>query len=270
MTFYILLFLTGLLGGFIGGLIGVGGGIIFIIILPQALTHLGVQPAELAQYQIANSLVAMMAASFSANYTHIKGKNFWPKQIVSISVTAMLTGLLTQYYIVNTPYYDKTTFNIIILILLGYMVLRTIMFARSPGTAQPGDIPAYKLSLVGLVSGVVTSLSGLGGGIIIIPLLNTVFKLPVTAAQSISMGTIGIMATAVSIGNVFAHPAGPHIAGSYGYIVLPVALPLAFGVALTSSLGVTTSKKLPSHVISYTFSAFIMLTILKTIWELVK
>lgn len=268
MPFYFLLYLAGLFGGFIGGLIGIGGGIVFILILPQALAYLGVPAAELTQYQVANSLFAMVFSSLVANISQIKARNFYPRQVMFIGAAAVFTGLLVQHYIVNTTWYSKEAFNIVMLVLLVYMLFRTLVFAHHNGTAEVTELPVQRLLLVGLVSGSVTSLSGLGGGIVMIPMLNTMLRLPVKAANSISMGVIGISALVVTIKNLYAVPRLPFHDYNIGYIIFPVALALSLGTVTTGSLGVLVSKKLPSYAISYTFSVFIGITILKTIWEL--
>ena len=266
--FYLLLFIAGLFGGFVGGLIGIGGGIIFILILPAALAQIGVPAEELTQYQVANSLFAMVFSSLAANYSQIKAKNFFPKEVAIIGASAVVSSLILQYTVVNTPLYDKHSFNIVVLVLLSYMLLRTLIFARREGTVTPALLPRKKLVWVGLVSGSVTSLSGLGGGIVIIPLLNTLLKLPVKAANSISMGVIGISALVVTVSNLYAVPRLPFHHYNVGYIIFPVALALSAGVISTGSLGVRVSKKLPAYAISYIFSGFIGITILKTLWEL--
>jgi uncharacterized membrane protein YfcA len=50
MEFYLLLFLAGLAGGMISGLLGVGGGLIYILILPIAFSYIGIPNQEIAQY----------------------------------------------------------------------------------------------------------------------------------------------------------------------------------------------------------------------------
>ena len=76
MENYILLFLLGVIGGFLAGLIGIGGGVMYVLILPYLLVQMGFPEAEIVQFTIANSLVGTLFASFSANVVLIKQKNY--------------------------------------------------------------------------------------------------------------------------------------------------------------------------------------------------
>jgi uncharacterized membrane protein YfcA len=62
---YFFLCLIGLIGGFLAGLIGIGGGVLYILILPYLLIELNYPAAEIVQFTIANSLVGTMFAALS-------------------------------------------------------------------------------------------------------------------------------------------------------------------------------------------------------------
>ena len=89
----ILLILSGLIGGFLAGMLGVGGGIIYILILPSALSNAGVCDEQLVAYTIANSLFAIFIASFSANIRSILNNTFMYKEVLSIGVLNVIFGI---------------------------------------------------------------------------------------------------------------------------------------------------------------------------------
>jgi uncharacterized membrane protein YfcA len=58
------------------------------------------------------------------------------------------------------------------------------------------QVPAARLALIGLVAGVFSALFGVGGGIVIVPLLVALVAFPIHAATATSLGAILVTATA--------------------------------------------------------------------------
>ena len=58
------------------------------------------------------------------------------------------------------------------------------------------QVPAVRLALIGLVAGVFSALFGVGGGIIIVPLLVALLAFPIHAAAATSLGAILVTAGA--------------------------------------------------------------------------
>jgi uncharacterized membrane protein YfcA len=267
-TLYLILFLTGILGGFLGGLIGIGGGIIFVLILPQALAIEGVMPNEIAQFSVANSLFAILFSSIASNISLIKNKNIFPKEVLIIGLVSVITAFIVLKGFVNTPAFDKTTFNFIVIGLMCFMLVRTLLSTKNIATQLTPKVSNAKLASLGLLSGAIAPLSGLGGGIIIIPILNGVMKLEVRTANSISLGVIGITSLFTTIINLNEHPQSHLENGQIGYISLPIALLLSVGVFVGSPYGIKLGKRLQAKTINYIFAAFIALSICKKLFEL--
>jgi uncharacterized membrane protein YfcA len=270
VTDFFFLFLAGLVGGFLGGLLGIGGGIIYIIVIPVTLQHLGVPMNELVQYTIANSIVATLFSSASANYYLIRSRNFHLPEVLIISGFSVITAMLVLHGIVNTYWYSRGTFNLIIVLLLLYMLLKTLVnvFKTLPSENMEPEGRRLKLGLAGLASGAVSALSGLGGGVIIIPILNSVFKMDIKKANSISLGVIGITSFTMTISSLLESPRYPFYYYNVGYVIFPVVLALSVGVIIASPFGVKASNLLSSKLIGYLFSFFLALVILRKIIEL--
>ena len=269
MVTFLYLFLAGLVGGFVAGLVGIGGGIVYIFIIPLALRFMGAPEQEIAQYTIANSIFAIFFASASVNYTQIKMKNFYLRPVLIIGAFAVVSSLLTLQFIVNTSWYSVKVFNIVVIILLFYMLAFTLFSAKKNYRFPLDKLKIWHYALVGLTSGVVASVSGLGGGIVIIPMLNTLMKIDIKKASSVSSGVIMISAIVMTLFNMLETTRSSFQNYNIGYIVFPVVFALAAGVILASGFGVRTAAKLSSKNISYIYAFFLTIVIFKKVIELI-
>jgi len=114
-----------------------------------------------------------------------------------------------------------------------------------------------------MAGGILAALSGLGGGSVVVPILNLGFKMDIKRAKAISLGMILLSTAVITLFNMLETPRLPYNGPHWGYLVWPVALPLSIGVAVASPLGVMVGKRLPSKVISYIFAIFLALVIIK-------
>ena len=93
---------------------------------------------------------------------------------------------------------------------------------------KSNDIREKELSLssasVGIGAGSVAILSGLGGGTIMIPILNSGFKMDLLKAKSISLGAILLSSLAATIFNWFELSSSGYTNQSHGFIVYPLVL----------------------------------------------
>ena len=259
---HVYLALAGLVGGFLSGLLGIGGGILYIIILPIALTGLGVPENELVQYTIANSLFGTLIASLSGTYSLFRQGEFYLKEVLILGVASVLTGLLSLEFIVNTPFYSQRAFNIIVILVLAFIFVKTIMRAkREPAYDENHPRKNLLLAASGSGGGLIASLSGLGGGAIIVPMLNIGMRMDIKMAKSISLGVIVLSSLSMTIFNTFEKPVYDVNYYNTGYLVWPVMLALSVGVLIGSPFGVVTARRWPAHIISYIFSVFILIVI---------
>lgn len=269
MLDYFFLFAAGLAGGFLAGLLGIGGGIIYITILPLLFVHYGLPEEQLVQFVVANSIFGTLFAALSGNIAQLKSRNFFPKQVLMVGVTAVMASLLTLHFVVHTPWYSEEIFNIIVIALLVFILYKTLKNVQVVRFEEAGEHPV-KLLLTGLAGGTIAALSGLGGGVIMVPLLNLVLKFDIKKAKSISLGVIFISAFFMTLFNMNAEVASidmndmPHM----GYIVYAIALPLGIGVVVGSPLGVKVGNKMSSKRIAYLFSVFVCIIIVNKIYEL--
>ncbi len=268
---YILIFVAGLGGGFLAGLLGIGGGVIYILILPLALREVGVAEQEIAQYVIANSIFGTMAASLFASITLIRDKDFYWKEVLVVGMSGVVVSYLLLFFFVNTPYYSERNFNIAVIVFMvlilftSFNISKYQLFFKNPVS----NVKAWHI-FTGGTAGAMAALSGLGGGTVVVPLLKSGQHMDIRQAKSISLGVILITSALMTVFNILDEPVQDFEGSSLGYIVFPVALPLSLGVVLSSPLGVRVSKKISSRIISYIFAAFLLLVIIRKAIALIQ
>lgn len=255
--------LFGLLSGIIGGFLGVGGGTVFVPVLTAYYAAYVGFGSEFVVFVIGNSLFLTMVSGISGTWKQISIKNFYPTDTWMVGGMGAVTALLTSVLLQGVSWYKKEQFALIFTLLLVPLVVRLVM--RKSYTAfesqQKGD--KTKLLLVGALSGIVSAMSGLGGGVVMVPLLSDVLKYPVKKAASISLGAIAIMAlTTVSFYSLQV-PNWRVSEWQIGLLALPAVLPMAVGVLLAAPYGVRLAQIVSPRTMKVFFVLFFILVILQ-------
>jgi uncharacterized membrane protein YfcA len=113
-----------------------------------------------------------------------------------------------------------------------------------------------RLILIGLVAGFFSALFGVGGGIVIVPLLLLVANFDLRPAAATSLAAIGITATAGVITYVVHGQVEPAYAALLG-------LPAAAGAAFGSSL----LQRVPVRTLSFLFAALLAAIAIRMLLE---
>ena len=104
-----------------------------------------------------------------------------------------------------------------------------------------------RLLLIGLVAGFFSALFGVGGGIVIVPLLLLVAHFELRNAAATSLAAIGITAAAGTVTYAIHGDVEPVYAAFLG-------VPAAFGALA----GTTLQQRLPVRTLSYLFAALLV------------
>ncbi len=262
-----LIFLAGIAGGLLAGLLGIGGGIIYIMILPIALKHVGVASSDLIEYTIANSVLTIFFATAVGMVMHWVRKEFYWKQISILSLTSIACSLLTLHYFVHQMNYSIQHFNVVILVLLLIILIKSFK-PIAPQNTLPKKHQPLKLMAIGIIGGVVTAISGLGGGVVFVPLLLYFTALDIKMIKVISLGVIMFTSFAVSLYHMVQPVPELLTTSTIGYLVLPVTFPLVLGVMIGSPIGVRLSLKLKSHQMQWLFAIFVIFVVIKKIIDI--
>lgn len=259
------LFLLGSLGGILAGLLGIGGGVIYVLIFNHYLHKIGISDAFIVPSIIANSMFAILFAGLSGSYKQWKNKNFFPKEMFIAGLSASVSSIFFSYIISKGNWYTKESFSLFFIILLVLIAIRIFTQRKKIELEENKNVSINSLSLTGIVSGTIAAFSGIGGGVIIVPILTDLIKLPIKKATSISLGVISIMAFFTSLFNGVNNFSSSTDAS---LIIFSLALPVAIGSLIASPVGVQLATKLKPSQIKVVLFLFLVSVILKMLMEL--
>lgn len=243
----ILLLLLGMLVGFYSGLLGTGGNVFLIPALEVLFIRYGIEGTELVKFIIAQSLFITIFLSMSVSYRQYRVGNFHFREIITVAIPGMITALIATHFIKESNWYDEFYFKIVFLFILILLAVRMIFFKGKIREATPGGRRQMntKLIILGAMTGIITSVSGLGGGVLLIPYLTDVTYFPLKKASSISIGVIMFLALAVSASYATTEASQIHhvLPWQMGYISVAFAIPILIGVLIASALGVKVAQR---------------------------
>lgn len=261
----LILFVGGSIGGLLAGLLGVGGGIIFVVILSFYLEKIGVPESALVPAILANSLFAIFFSGISGSIKQYLAKNFFPKEIIQTAIPAAFSSIAVTYLINSGHWYTRERFTIFFLALLSFIAYRILKGRKQEGLPELPEKQGigYRL-FIGFFTGIISAFSGIGGGVIMIPFYTELMHFNLKKATGISLGVIMVMSGMLSAYTLcFEHALQLNLPYTMGLLVFPVVLPLVIGTVLFAPYGVTLSHKLSTNTIRIIFFVFVTAVILK-------
>ena len=281
---FLWLLLLGSFGGLLAGLLGVGGGMLFIPVITSYLHQYDISSTEMVKFTLANSIALVFMSGVSGTFRQIKMGTWQWKQSLTIGIPGAISNYFMTQAIQDGNWYQKEVFQGVFLGFLGLSILNMI-FGKSKSSRQKDGngnpqieeqstpyqfnlMQDWPSMLVGIFAGTIVALSGLGGGIIMVPLFLIILKKSMHSATALSLSIVPILSISALI--KYTSNTATHQVSSYqtGYLLWIMLIPMLLGVIFFSSLGQKMATKVPVvwlRVIFALLSAFILV---KTLLEL--
>ncbi|MCX6688705.1 MAG: sulfite exporter TauE/SafE family protein [Methanoregula sp.] len=246
----IVLALTGSIIGVASGLLGIGGGFLMVPVQFWLLSTLGVDPTTAIRVSFGTSLAVVIPTALSSAWGHHCRHCVLVRHLALMAVPAFVGAVLGAILATHAPGKTlETLFGVIVLVAAG-----TMLVAKTPLHDQ--EISENKLLYVmwGLVFGVVSGLLGIGGGIVMIPVMTIILRFPMHQA----IGTSAVVMLASSVGGVISYIVnGLGVYGlppySFGYVNGLQWLILVAASVPMAQIGVRASHALPAQRIKLVF-----------------
>ena len=254
------LFIAGIVGGLLLGMIGVGMALVAVPVLTFTLPSLGV-PHDLAPtVALATSMGIVTIGSVSSVVTHHRlGNVDWSafKLIVPFSLVGVLLGSLL---VTRLP---ADVLRLIFAAFLVFVAVRMLLARKKAGSS--GSVSALTYRAAGSVIGFAGALIGAGGGVFMVPFLSgRGWQMVRAVATSAAIGL------PVTVFGVIFHGLRPlegldvPMLGSLHWQAL---IGIGFGSLIGAPLGAKVANRLPSGILKKGFAVVLLILAVTLVLE---
>lgn len=209
------LLITGGFVGIVSGLLGIGGCFIMIPVQYWIMTMMGTDPTIAIRVAFGTNLLVVFPTAISGSFKHHKKTVVLWNQAIILGLTSMTFTFAGAYLAsILSGHILKIIFGLAI--LLGALRMATAQPIRTKGEAHANPVTYI---LLGILFGFVTGLIGIGGGVLMVPLM--VIFLNYNMHEAVGTSTAVMIFT--SLGGAIAYMMyGLNVNGlpqySFGYI----------------------------------------------------
>ncbi|MFP8487585.1 sulfite exporter TauE/SafE family protein [Gracilimonas sp. Q87] len=265
----IILLIIGLGAGVLAGLLGIGGGIIFTPVLFFLFSGAGVEDPVI--WTIASALFCTFIAASGSLVRQYIQKNVFLKEGLLLGLMGAI-GIFAGKQVLTSPYYKETEFVIFFSLMLIYV--SWMMFSRGKDTSNEFDRTYVDMTVgrsfvTGGIGGFVASLAGVGGGGVMVPIMNLFYKQPFRKAVSVSHLGMIIMVTTGWLQLAFETGAVSGITEfNVGYVDFGAALPLSIGGLVGGFGGAYLNHKINRKWLQWGFGVLAIAMAIRLIWSI--
>jgi len=264
MHWWLLMYLLlGLFVGFFAGLLGIGGG---IIIVPLLLMVFGMEhfpDDRVLHLALGTSIASIVFTSMSTVWAHQRHHTVrW--DILREVTPGVVGGTLLGTFVANAL--PSRYLAIFFIAFAFYSAIQMWLDIKPAPTRQlPGWLG---MTSAGLLVGSLSSLIGVGGGFLAIPLL-TMCNVPMLTAIGTS-AAIGLpLALSGTLGYIYTGLGKDHLpAFSLGYVYLPALAGIVIGTFVTVPYGARAAHRLPVSTLKRIFSVVLIVLVIKMLVSL--
>jgi len=260
----------GFLAGLVGSALGIGGGV-FIVPMLTVLAHLPIHVA------IASSLVSIVATSATAAAEYVKGRFANIRLGILLEATTLVGAIGCGFLAVHLSSQVLAILFAVLLCYVGYRMMtagRAVgedalaqKDARGPSNANSrialggsfydpslNGVVSYRVRRLpqglsaGLLAGGLSSLLGIGGGVIQVPAMNRLMQMPLKAAIGTSSFIMGITALG-----------GCLVYSLHGYVYPVMVAPVVIGAFLGALLGSRLAARAKGIVLRRLFAVIVFI-----------
>lgn len=250
---------TGLVGGVLAGLLGVGGGIVIVPVLELALGFADVDPSIRMHIAIATSLATIIPTSISSTRAHLA------REAVDVALVKrwaiwIFLGALAGTWLASQLHSRALTG---IFACVAFLVALKMILPLDNKTIAQGIPKGPAMIPVPTLIGLISSMMGIGGGSLSVPTM-TAFGEPIHRAVGTAAlfglliavpGTIGFMITG------YGNPLLPM--GSIGFVNLFGLALIAPTTVLAAPWGARLAHSMSRRSLSLFFGSFLLIVAIR-------
>ncbi|MCA0919773.1 sulfite exporter TauE/SafE family protein [Pseudooceanicola nanhaiensis] len=255
---------AGIVGGVLAGLLGVGGGIVIVPALYFALSLTGMEPGLVMQVAVGTSLTTIIFTSLSSASGHYKKgavdfsllKLWAPSILVGVFLGSAAGGLIDGRILMG------------VFAVVAAVVALNMVFGKKKTEVEPKGFSKPVWAGFGIFAGAISSMMGIGGGTVCVPLLNILGydirkAVGTSAAIGLVIGLPGAIMYVITGLGVEGLP--PFSLGYVNLVAAAVIIPLT---VVFARVGVAIAHSIPQRVLQLAFGLFLGLTAIRMALDL--
>ncbi len=265
IEFAILLFIAGIIAGFLAGLFGIGGGTVLVPAFFQVFGAVGIDDSVRMHLAVGTSTAVVVATSLSSYLAHQKRGTVDETLLKSWWLPLPLGTLIA---ILVVAYVSSGTLRIL---FAGICVLIAIKLLIGRDHWRLGaDLPPNPIrAVVGMVIGFLSTLMGIGGGVLNNTFM-TAYGRPIHQAVSTSAGVGMLIALPGCLGYIWAgwgHAALPIWSTGYvNWFAVALVIPLTLWV---TPYGVKVAHASPKRKLEVALGFYLVFVAVRFGWSLI-
>jgi uncharacterized membrane protein YfcA len=255
--------LTGVVGGVLAGLLGIGGGIVIVPVLDAALAFYGTDPAIRMQVAVATSLATIIPTSISSSRAHHRRASV-DLELVRRWAPFMLAGSVAGTVV--AAHVHSRVLSAVFGVVAFLIALKMILPLEGRTLAR--EIPRGPwMPIIPAVIGGISSMMGIGGGTLSVTTL-TLLNEPIHRA----VGTAALFGLVISlpgtIAFMFAGYGDPRMPPfNVGFVNLLGFALIAPSTWVAAPLGAALAHRLSQRQLGLMFGVFLLIVSLRMLTE---
>ena len=258
------LMVTGIIAGLMAGLLGVGGGIVIVPVLYHLFTFLGIDEAVRMHVAVGTSLATIIPTSIISSRSHFKRgsldadilRKLIPGVIVGVVIGAIVSGFVDGEVLTGV-------FATIALLVALNMAFKKDSFSLRDGL--PGPVGS---GVLGVFIGGISTLMGIGGGTLSVPILSAM-RIPMITAVGTGAALGCVISVPGAIGfliNGIGVESRPQLTLVYVNLIgLALIVPATM---LMAPVGARVAHAINATLLKQLFALFLFLTSLRMFYGL--
>ncbi len=258
----IVMAITATVAGFFAGFFGIGGGIITVPCLFYIFSSIGIDKSLVMHLSVGTSFAIIVPTAMMSVYTHYKHKAVDLNILKTYGIFVVIGVIIGAF----SAALMETKSLVLFFSLIIYLLALNLIFLKDK-TKIKIKFNLFQRTVFGFVVGFISSLMGIGGAIMNVPILKfvgyTINKAIGTAASIgflISIfGTIGFLITGIIMQK--------NIPLSSGFINIPAFLIFIPITIIMAKIGATTVHKMKKEIIAKLFGLFLIIIASRFLYE---
>ena len=254
---------SGIAGGVLAGLLGVGGGIVIVPALYFALTRAGFAGPATMQLAVGTSLATIVFTAISSSLGHYR-RGAIDMALLKLWAPSILLGVLAGSLLAG-----HVSSNVLVAVFatVAALVAVDMVFRRPAESPEPGSFSKPVWAVLGFLAGGISAMMGIGGGTFGVPLM-TLFNMPIHRAVGTASGFGVLIAVPSVIGFLMLHVANAP-PWTVGAVNLPAFLIVIGSTLLTTPWGVWLAHEMDPKPLKRAFAIFLVLVSLNMLRKVV-